>query len=64
MESPRENVVTSKDGEGHLEHRFSRLTMIGLTFGILKFVPCDLKDALLSNPCPTALGYVSQAHWE
>lgn len=36
MGSAKEDV--SKHGEGHLEHRFSRLTMIGLTFGILKFV--------------------------
>lgn len=64
MESPRENAVASKDGEGHLEHRFSRLTMIGLTFGILKFVLCNLNGAFLSNPYPTVPGYVSQAHWE
>ncbi|KIX04840.1 uncharacterized protein Z518_05711 [Rhinocladiella mackenziei CBS 650.93] len=30
----------SQEGEGHLEHRFSRLTMIGLTFGILNTWIC------------------------
>ncbi|KAK5047323.1 hypothetical protein LTR84_006845 [Exophiala bonariae] len=37
--APTTENVPSK-GEGHLEHRFSRLTMIGLTFGILNTWIC------------------------
>ncbi len=56
------STPTSPAGEGHLEHRFSRLTMIGLTFGILKYGPFNFSSFFGSSDQRTALGYVLPVH--